>query len=162
MKLTTESKKKKWKIFLEISWGSVFTYPWERFLKSDIAVMELMIFWHLHYYYFRYCYNYHHYNYRYYYFIITITINIVIITNIIVSIIIIIIIITIFIILLILLLPCYLILLIFIITFWYVDPFGQKEVLLVGFKPWDVESCRSKLPLELISMTPLYNPVLSA
>ena len=31
--------------FLRMSLGFVFTYPWERFFfKSDIAVIELMIF----------------------------------------------------------------------------------------------------------------------
>ena len=56
----------------------------------------------------------------------------------------------------------YLFIYLFIFSLGYVDLFGQKGVLLVGFLSWDVASWRRKLALKLISITPQYNPVVSA
>ena len=51
---------------------------------------------------------------------------------------------------------------IYLFIYWYVALFGQKGVLLVGFLTLDVASWRRKLALGLISITPQYNPVVSA
>ena len=51
---------------------------------------------------------------------------------------------------------------VYLFIYWYVALFGQKGVLLVGFLTLDVASWRRKLALGLISITPQYNPVVSA